>query len=341
MKSLIFIIGFVLFYTASAQQQTCSTFPLVTNTTCTGVSGCTKCAGQTDCCSIPSSAGFGICKTSAAQNCPDGSTFSCNGGNCPASIKCIKINPLCTDLTKCWGTISCTGTCPTGYKTGMFCHYNGASGNFKVCCGTLGASLLPVNCEVSAWSPWTTCNATTGKQQRTRTITKQPANGGNSCPALVETQDCDIDCVMSEWSAWTLCDKRTGLQNRTRTIVQQPVNNGTKCLNTIEYKQCPVDCEVSQWSLWGPCLANGTQIRTRVVTLSPINGGAPCPSPLIQTQSCVGCGAEIVSFPCALDKSKNFTVCNFPQNLSVSIINKPGFNNALVRVNAKPRMYYI
>lgn len=53
----------------------------------------------------------------------------------------------------------------------------------------------PVDCVVSAWSPftvtvdWHPINATTEERTltRTRTITTQPANGGAACPALTET----------------------------------------------------------------------------------------------------------------------------------------------------------
>jgi YVTN family beta-propeller protein len=48
----------------------------------------------------------------------------------------------------------------------------------------------PVNCQVSAWSPFSTC--VNGFQTQTRTIITQPANGGTPCPVLTQTQSCTV-----------------------------------------------------------------------------------------------------------------------------------------------------
>jgi hypothetical protein len=55
----------------------------------------------------------------------------------------------------------------------------------------------PINCEVSGWSGWSGCtkNCGGGQQTRTRSITKQPQYGGQSCPSTSETQSCNTqDC---------------------------------------------------------------------------------------------------------------------------------------------------
>ncbi len=49
----------------------------------------------------------------------------------------------------------------------------------------------PINCAVSAWSPWsdwTPINDTQEQRTRTRTITTAPSDGGAACPPLTETQ---------------------------------------------------------------------------------------------------------------------------------------------------------
>ncbi|VDM32752.1 unnamed protein product [Hydatigera taeniaeformis] len=50
----------------------------------------------------------------------------------------------------------------------------------------------PINCDVSAWSRWSPCNRLCGKgnQTRTRSITREAANGGDQCPLLMESRTC-------------------------------------------------------------------------------------------------------------------------------------------------------
>jgi hypothetical protein len=70
-----------------------------------------------------------------------------------------------------------------------------------------------INCVVSDWSNWGTCSKTCGggTQQRTKSITTQPQNGGRACPPsseLTESQTCNTqscpqqtekqDCVVNE-----------------------------------------------------------------------------------------------------------------------------------------------
>jgi hypothetical protein len=122
-----------------------------------------------------------------------------------------------------------------------------------------------VDCAVSAWNAWGTCEGTCGgypgTQARTRTIVAQPQNGGLACPTLQETQSCT-----------------TG--------------------------PCPVACQVSGWSAWGSCssLCNGQQARSRTITVAPAYGGTRCPS-LSESQACnvySSCGrVRFVLFRCA------------------------------------------
>ncbi|XP_076878598.1 spondin-2b [Brachyhypopomus gauderio] len=57
----------------------------------------------------------------------------------------------------------------------------------------------PLDCEVSAWSPWGLCKGQCGEKgirHRTRYIHIQPANNGAACPALEEEKVCVPDnCV--------------------------------------------------------------------------------------------------------------------------------------------------
>lgn len=66
-------------------------------------------------------------------------------------------------------------------------------------CATLGITIdvpeycIPVDCEVSAWSEWSVCDANTLTQTRNRTVVTDAENGGRTCPELTETRDCTVD----------------------------------------------------------------------------------------------------------------------------------------------------
>ena len=121
----------------------------------------------------------------------------------------------------------------------------------------------PINCEVSEWSSWSnvgSCSKTCGggkqSQERTRSITKNAANGGTACPTNLRetkeidcnTQACPINCEVSEWSEWSnfgSCSKTCGggkqQQERTRSITTNAANGGTACpTNLRETKE--IDC---------------------------------------------------------------------------------------------------
>uniref|UniRef100_A0A3B3RW82 Spondin 2b, extracellular matrix protein n=1 Tax=Paramormyrops kingsleyae TaxID=1676925 RepID=A0A3B3RW82_9TELE len=57
----------------------------------------------------------------------------------------------------------------------------------------------PLDCEVSAWSPWGLCKGACGEpgvRHRTRYVHMHPANNGAECPSLEESKACEPDnCV--------------------------------------------------------------------------------------------------------------------------------------------------
>jgi subtilisin-like proprotein convertase family protein len=107
--------------------------------------------------------------------------------------------------------------------------------------------VCPVDCQVSAWGPWSACDASCGggQQFRTRTVITPAANGGQACPNLIEyracnSQACPVDCQVSAWGPWSACDASCGggQQFRTRTVITPAANGGQACPNLIEYQTC-------------------------------------------------------------------------------------------------------
>ncbi|MGL1903151.1 MAG: discoidin domain-containing protein [Fibrobacterales bacterium] len=84
---------------------------------------------------------------------------------------------------------------------GISCIYDGASWGILSRDGGVTATICEraIECQVSSWSNWSTCSETacnvTGSQSRTRTIEVNPENGGETCPALQETQTCSRLCA--------------------------------------------------------------------------------------------------------------------------------------------------
>ena len=105
------------------------------------------------------------------------------------------------------------------------------------------ACATPSNCQVGAWSAWSSCS--NGTRTRTRTVTNPSTNGGTTCPALTESQTCS-NCETSAWSSWTACGCN-GQKSRSRTITQQPTNGGSACPSLAETSSCtpPASCNTT------------------------------------------------------------------------------------------------
>jgi hypothetical protein len=157
---------------------------------------------------------------------------------------------------------------------------------------TCNTQACPVNCVVSDWSDWSSCDKTCGGgvQNRTRIITQPAENGGTSCPVLSDSRQCNtspcpVNCVVSDWGAWGTCDKTCGggTQTKSRTVIQ-PANYGGQPCPSLEEQQacniqgCPVNCVVSGWSDWSECDENGNQYRSRNILTESANGGITCPN---------------------------------------------------------------
>lgn len=64
---------------------------------------------------------------------------------------------------------------------------------------------LPVSdCKVSAWGPWSPCDAACGPgtMTRERTVERAPQHGGRHCPSLLQKRGCQgTDCAQHDRSA--------------------------------------------------------------------------------------------------------------------------------------------
>ena len=92
---------------------------------------------------------------------------------------------------------ACGGnSCPLNLRESRLCHGSRAE-----------------NCQVSSWSNWNSCSASTcgrrGSQSRSRSITSHELCGGDSCPELYESRHCyrssSENCQLSSWSQWSAC----------------------------------------------------------------------------------------------------------------------------------------
>ena len=175
------------------------------------------------------------------------------------------------------------------------------------------AFLFPVNCSVTSWFYWSSCNVSTcgrrGSQTRWRSITTYPSCGGNTCPSnLRESGLCygsrRENCKLSSWSQWSSCSAircgSSAMQTRIRHRITTEKCGGW-CTSTFrKTRMCfsrPVNCQLSSWSYWSSCSATtcgrrGSQTRSRSITTHPSCGGNTCPSNLRESRSCQGSTAE-------------------------------------------------
>lgn len=181
----------------------------------------------------------------------------------------------------------------------------------------------PVDCQMGAWTGWTTCNRACGggSQSRTRPVVVAAANNGKACSATFETQTCNtqpcpVDCVMGDWSTWTPCDKTCGkgTRSRNRNVSVQSQYGGKACEATVEInecnpQQCPQDCVVAPWSAWTECdkkCGGGMQTRSRAVLVESKYAGRECPS-LQETQKC---NQQPCPVDCVLSAWSDWTTCS-------------------------------
>ena len=246
---------------------------------------------------------------------------SCNTQPCPVDCQ-----------VSGWGEwTNCSTSCGGGTKTRTRTVTRESANGGQACptlteTGSCNTQPCPVDCQVSSWGDWTNCSTSCGggTKTRTRTVTRESANGGQTCPILTETgscntQPCPVDCQVSGWGEWTNCSTSCGggTKTRTRSITRQSANGGQTCpilteTGSCNSQPCPVDCQVSSWGSWTACSApcingKGVQTRSRIITTQPANGGAICPI-LNETNSCETQSCNPVN--CQVSNWNDWTQCS-------------------------------
>ncbi|RHY19959.1 hypothetical protein DYB25_006290 [Aphanomyces astaci] len=131
----------------------------------------------------------------------------------------------------------------------------------------------PVHCQLSDWGPYF-CDKVSGVSTSTRTIVRQPLNGGNTCGDLQRTKDCGPStCETGDWNTQE-CSYDTCTAVRTREQLYPKRDQGKPC-NLYDKTPCTLDAQMSEWSEWSTCDATGHKKRSREILNSACHGGAP------------------------------------------------------------------
>ena len=98
------------------------------------------------------------------------------------------------------------------------------------------------------WGQYSLCDAQTGQQTRTYTISTYKKHAGADCPYtnnFEETKDCDVDCV-GNWGQYSPCDAQTGQQTRAYTISIFKKHAGAACDHDNGYAESRT-CQHVAW----------------------------------------------------------------------------------------------
>ncbi|EQC36858.1 hypothetical protein SDRG_05688 [Saprolegnia diclina VS20] len=183
-----------------------------------------------------------------------------------------------------------------------------------------------VDCDLSDWSEWSSCDLKTQQQTRTRSVFQQAYNGGAACDTLVDYQGCGSCADIVSDFTYSECDATTGLRTgtatylyppqngltcnlvvqdtcsgelagkvvSTRSILTPPLNGGRQCEDFSKHDTCVVDCLPGDtWGAWSDCSAQGFSRRTINIDYPAQNGG--------RNDECLVEEQKTCSVDCAID----------------------------------------
>ena len=254
------------------------------------------------------------------------------GAACPPLIDIRDCNnhicPVNCEVSEWGGFSDCSVECDGGVQTRTRTIVIPASNDGEECPALTDSQACNtepciVDCEVSEWGGFSDCSVECGGglQTRTRTVVIPASIDGEECPALTDSQACNIepcivDCEVSEWGEFGACSVGCGggVQTRTRTIVTAPSDEGEQCPALSENQNCnthscPVNCVVSVWGDFSACsvtCGGGVQTRTRSVVTPASDGGDDCPS-LTEDQNC---NTHNCPVDCVVSEWGDFSACS-------------------------------
>lgn len=241
---------------------------------------------------------------------------SCNGKPCGVLSENKVCNGACCARDCVFGQWSYWSTCSAPNHV---CSVNGGTrtrsrplvksascgGKCDVNKQTEKCTVKPLQCKLTQWSGWSSCQPSNGKcgsgtRTRSRSILNQ-AVCSQACGTLKNTGQCmhsccPVDCVYNAWGAWSKCTNQcgNGIQTRKRTIKSQAVCNGVACQQNqqSQTKSCTdyhnVDCVLTSWSSWSTCdngCGTGNSVSTRKVQTPNQCKGKVCGT-LTRKKSC-------------------------------------------------------
>ena len=244
--------------------------------------------------------------------------------NCDNDPDSLYDAQVCEDSPPCaedcimspWEVIEpCTATCGDGTKVSRRNVIQPKTGDGEECGETEkteDCTLPPcaIDCQVSAWDPWTECSVSCGDgtRSRARKVEIEAAFGGAECGTLLESESCSgnpcpAPCLLSEWTQWADSDCSAtcgydGYRTRSRNVLGDEENcdneadsrYDTQVCNDID--PCPGECVMGDWVVTKPCeetCGEDTKKSTREITQDGIGCG--------ETEMEEDCGLP----PCPID----------------------------------------